>query len=166
MLQGIPFELPYPLMDMQSGGEHFRFLCTKIVPEYRTPEAAQPTDFYCKFGVEYAGRGMHACFGCDITAGNVYAFYHALDDLYDGLSTSGTAQLINYGTLTRTSVSVRFDKRGGCVLEGRFLNADSSYQSGLQISMQLDQSHISDAVCTMQHFFRTLAEVQGHFRFD
>lgn len=166
MLPDIPFALPFPLMDIQSSGEHFQFLCTEIVPEYRTADAVQPSGFFCKFGIEYAGRGLNACFGCDITAGNVYAFYHALDDLYDGLSPSGTAQLVNYGTLERTSFCVRFDKKGGCVLQGYFLNADSSYQSGIQINMQLDQSYLSDSVCTMQHFFRTLAEVQGHFIFD
>ena len=160
------FEMPYPLMDIQSGGEHFQLCCTEIVPEYRTPDAEQPTDFCCKFGIRYEGSGLSACFRCDITAGNVQAFYYALDDIFDGLAVTRTAQLVNYGTLERTSLSVSFDKRGGCVLKGDFLNADSSYQSGIQINMQLDQSYFLDSLCAMQRFFRTLGEVQGHFCFD
>lgn len=159
-------ELPYPLIDICSGGEHFRFLCTEIVPEYRTTDAEQPTDFFCKFGAEYEGVGLAAHFGCDITAGNVYAFYCALDDIYDGLTAEKTAQLVNYGTLARTSFSVSFDKKGGCLLRGFFLNKDSAYQSGIKIHMQIDQSYISDSIRAMQRFFRTLGEAQGHFHFD
>lgn len=161
----LDIELPYPLIDICSGGEHFRFLCTEI-PENQTEYTIRQGGIYCKFGIVYEGSGLNACFGCDITAGNVYAFYNALDDIFDALAVTRTAQLVNYGTLERTSLRVSFDKRGRCELKGSFLNADSRYQSGIQIDMQLDQSYLSDSVFAMQRFFRTLAEAQGHFRFD
>ncbi len=166
MLPDFPdVEMPYPLMNICSGGEHFQFLCTEIVPEFRTPDAEQPTDFYCKFGVVYEGRGISAQFGCDITAGNVYAFYWALDDAYDGLDTNRTAQLVNYGTLSRTVLTVSFGARGQCDLNGHFLNAESMYQSGIEIHMQLDQSYLLESLCAMKRFFDALSERQGHHNF-
>lgn len=159
-------EMPYPLIEMQSGGEHVRFLCTEIIPEFRTPDAEQPADFHCKFGIVYEGGGLSACFRCDITAGNVYAFYQALEKAYAALDPAVTAELANYGTPDRTWLCVRFDKRGGCVLEGYVMSRESGYQSGVRFCLHTDQSPVTGSLHHMRHFFRTLAAAQGHPVFD
>ncbi len=159
-------EMPYPLIEMQSGGEHVRFLCTEIIPEFRTPDAEQPADFHCKFGIVYEGGGLSACFRCDITAGNVYAFYQALEKAYAALDPAVTAELANYGTPDRTRLCVRFDKRGGCVLEGYVMSRESGYQSGVRFCLHTDQSTVTGSLHYMRHFFRTLAAAQGHPVFD
>ena len=164
MLPMIPLGLPYPLIDIQSGGAHFRFLCTDI-PENQTEYTIRQGGIECRFGIEYEGFGLSAKFGCDITVGNVYAFYRSLDDIYNMLAATQTAMLENYGSLDRTSLSVSFDARGGCLIAGSFMNRDSRYQSGIRIHMESDQSDISDSIKAMQHFFRILAAAQGHFNF-
>ena len=162
----LPITLPFPLIDIAAEGERFRFLCTEIHPLFRTPEQKKSTDFDCEFAVEYAGRGLSAQFGCDITAGNVYAFYQSLETAYQQLDPDITAQLANYGSLDRTALRIQFDKHGGCLLTGHFLNADSYYHSGIQISMLLDQSDIGEILRSLRYFFRTLADAQGHANFD
>ena len=158
--------LPFPLIDIAAEGERFRFFCTEIYPLFRTPEQNEPTDYDCEFAVEYVGRGLSAQFGCDITAGNVYAFYQSLETAYQQLDPDITAQLANYGSLDRTALRIQFDKHGGCLLTGHFLNADSHYHSGIQISMMSDQSDIGDILRSLRYFFRALADAQGHANFD
>ena len=70
----LPITLPFPLIDIAAEDERFRFLCMEIHPLFRTPEQKKSTDFDCEFALEYAGRGLSAQFGCDITAGNVWRF--------------------------------------------------------------------------------------------
>ena len=53
--------------------------------------------------VEYADRGISAQFGCDISAGNVYAFFQSLETAYQLLDPEKPAQLANYGSLDRTA---------------------------------------------------------------
>lgn len=161
-----PITLPFPLIDIVAEGERFRLLCTEIHPLFRSPEQTEPADFDCEFAVEYAGRGLSAQFGCDITAGNVYAFYQSLETAYQQLDPALSAQLVNYGSLDRTALRIQFDKHGGCLLTGHFLNADSHYHSGIQIRMSLDQSDIGEILRSLRYFFRTLADAQGHANFD
>ena len=166
MLPGFPLALPYPLLDIRSGERYVQLRCTEIVPEYRTPDAERPTDFHCKFGIVYEGGGLNACFGCDITAGNVYAFYQALEKAYAALDSAVTAELTNYGETDRTRLCVRFDKKGGCVLEGHFMSRESNYQSGVRFCLHTEQSALNGSLHHMRHFFRTLAAAQGHPVFD
>ena len=161
----LPIILPFPLIDIAAEGEQFRFLCTEIQPEFRTPEQTEPTDFDCGFAVEYAGRGLSAQFGCDISAGNVYAFYQSLETAYQQLDPEKPAQLANYGSLDRTAIRIRFDRHGGCLLTGHFLNAENHYHSGIQISIPLDQSYICEILRSLRHFFRILTDAQGYANF-
>ena len=159
-------EMPYPLLDIRSGERYVQLRCTEIVPEYRTPDAERPTDFHCKFGIVYEGGGLNACFGCDITAGNVYAFYQALEKAYAALDPAVTAELTNYGETDRTRLCVSFDKKGGCVLEGYVMSRESGYQSGVRFCLHTEQSALNGSLHHMRHFFRTLAAAQGHSSFD
>lgn len=161
----LPIILPFPLIDIAAEGEQFRFLCTEIHPLFRTPEQTEPNDFDCGFAVEYAGRGLSAQFRCDISAGNVYAFYQSLETAYQQLDLGLTAQLANYGSLDRTALRIQFDRHGGCLMTGHFLNAESLYHSGIQIRMSLDQSDIGEILRSLRYFFRTLADAQGHANF-
>ena len=162
----LPITLPFPLIDIAAEDERFRFLCMEIHPLFRTPEQKKSTDFDCEFALEYAGRGLSAQFGCDITAGNVYAFYQSHETAYQQLDPDNTAQLANYGSLDRTALRIQFDRYGGCLLTGHFLNADSHYHSGIRISMLLDQSDIGEILRSLRYFFRVLSDAQGHANFD
>ncbi len=161
----LPIILPFPLIDIAAEGEQFRFLCTEIHPLFRTPEQNKPADFDCEFAVEYSGSGLSARFRCDISAGNVYAFYQSLETAYQQLDPDLAAQLVNYGSLDRTALRIQFDRHGGCLLTGHFLNAESHYHSGIQIRMTLDQSYIGEILRSLRYFFRTLADAQGHANF-
>ena len=157
----LPITLPFPLIDIAAEGERFRFFCTEIHPLFRTPEQTEPNDFDCGFAVEYAGRGLSAQFRCDTSAGNVYAFYQSLETAYQQLDLSLAAQLVNYGTALR----IQFDRHGGCLLTGYFLNAESHYHSGIQFRMTLDQSYIGEILRSLRYFFRALTDAQGHANF-
>lgn len=161
----LPIILPFPLIDIAAEGEQFRFLCTEIHPLFRTPEQTEPNDFDCEFAVEYAGSGLSAKYGCDISAGNVYSFYQSLETAYRQLDSEKTALLENYGSLDRTALRIQFDRHGGCLLTGHFLNAESHYHSGIQIRMSLDQSYIGEILRSLRYFFRALADAQGHANF-
>ena len=160
-----PVTLPFPLIDIAAEGGQFRFLCTEIYPEFRTPEQTELTGFDCGFAVEYAERGLSAQFGCDISVGNVYDFYQSLETAYQQLDPEKPAVLENYGSLDRTAIRIQFDRHGGCLLTGHFLNAESHYHSGIQISMPLDQSYIGEILRSLRYFFRTLTDAQGHANF-
>lgn len=76
-----------------------------------------------------------------------------------------TAQLANYGSLDRTALRIQFDRHGGCLLTGHFLNAENHYHSGIQISIPLDQSYICEILRSLRHFFRILTDAEGHANF-
>ncbi|MBR3420071.1 MAG: hypothetical protein IKG82_15415 [Oscillospiraceae bacterium] len=166
MLPGFPLALPYPLLDIRSGERYVQLRCTEIVPEYRTPDAERPTDFYCKFGIDYRDCGLSAGFICEMTTGNVYAFYQALEKAYAALDPAVTAELTNYGETDRTRLCVSFDKKGCCVLAGHFMSRESNYQSGVRFCLHTEQSALNGSLHHMRHFFRTLAAAQGHSVFD
>lgn len=158
-------ELPYPLIDLRMGDEHFVFQCTALGNQ--TAREIEAGGVSCEFGIQYQCSGMGCAFRCDITVGNVYEFYLSLDTAYDILfGRNASAVLKNYGDiLNRTKLTVTFDKRGHCRMKGHFQNADNHYQSGINISFEIDQSYISDMVCAMTRFFEELASIQGNWIF-
>lgn len=153
-------EFPYVLIDISEWDEHFIFQFNEF--------DSNQTDYYIRtggvsgnFGIVYSGKGMECSFECDITIGNVYDFYIALENAYEYIK-GGKAVLANYGSLNRSNLSVAFDGKGHCEVTGKFLNKDNFYKSGINFSFSLDQTHINDILIKMEIFFKELRRIQGN----
>lgn len=150
-------EFPYVLIDISEWDEHFIFQFNEF--------DGKQTDYLTGiFSIVYSGKGMECSFECDITIGNVYDFYIALENAYEYIK-GGKAVLSNYGSLNRSNLSVAFDGKGHCEVTGKFLNKDNFYKSGINFSFSLAQTHINDILIKMETFFKELRRIQGHNRY-
>lgn len=157
-------ELPFSLIDLHVQNERFQFQFLQFHEE-QTEESIRMGGVTGEFGIVYEGAGMHCAFRCDITVGNVYDFYLALNDAYQALD-GRTAVLKNYGDLlNRTRLAVRFDRHGHCTLEGMIQNKENHYRSGVIVSLQTDQTGLSASLRAMRTFFGELQRIQGHSNF-
>ena len=158
-------QLPCDIIDLKSASdEHFVFRFLKF-DEKQTDYSVQKGGVTGQFGIEYHGRGMDCAFSCDITMGNVYDFFHALDDSYDGMDSGGPVTLCNYGADERTLLRFSFPKPGRIRLDGKFMNKDDQYQSGIVFGFDIDQSYIPDIINAAQTFFDEIHRIQGHYTF-
>lgn len=158
----VMIELPYKLIDINTGGEHF-VLQFNSLDDNQTEQSIKTGGLTGKFGIIYQAGGIDCNFECDITVGNVYEFYVSLDDAWDILfGKNAVAVLKNYGTLDRTNLTVSFDKRGHCLVDGFFKNKNNQYKSGISFSFEIDQTYITDILNSMKTFFTELIRVQGH----
>ena len=95
-----------------------------------------------EFRVRYICPGMDCLFACDLTDENVRGFEYALDDILDGISAYNEAVLVNYGTEQRSLLSVSPAGRGIWSVNGRFLNKQNNYASGISFSFEADYAEI------------------------
>lgn len=153
--------LPFSLIDLRYDTERFQFQFLRF-HDGQTEDSIRMGGITGEFGIIYEGAGMHCAFHCDITVGNVYDFYQALNDAYQALD-GRSAILKNYGDLlNRTRLAVRFDRRGHCTLEGMIQNKENHYRSGVIVSLQADQTDLSASLRAMRVFFGELQRIQGH----
>lgn len=90
-------ELPYDLIDINTGSEHFILRFTEF-DDNQTDYSIKAGGVTGKFGIVYQGKGIDCNLGCDITAGKVYEFYISLDNAWDIMSgRNSVAVLKNYG---------------------------------------------------------------------
>ena len=159
-------ELPYRLIDWQSGSEHFIFQF-QAFDENQTDISIQNGGITGAFGVMYQGTGISCAFTCDITIGNVYDFYISLDNAYDIMyGKNAVAVLKNYGeTLHRTNLTFSFDSKGHCSVSGYFQNKENRYHSGITFAFELDQTYIPEILHRMDQFFQEIRRIQGHGQF-
>ena len=160
------FKLPYNVIDIDTGDEHF-ILKFDSFDDNQSDYSIKRGGLTGNFSIDYIGNGINCNFKCDITIGNVYAFYIALDTVYDILfGKNATAVLENYGeNLKHTSLIFDFDKRGRCNVKGFFKNASNYYKNGINFSFGLDQIYITDILISMEIFFKELRRIQGHNNF-
>lgn len=159
-------ELPYNLIDINTGSEHFIFRF-KAFDDNQTDYSIKTGGVTGKFNIIYQSKGISCDFECDITVGNVYDFYISLGNAYDNISGKDPAALLkNYGnTLNRTNLTIGFDNKGHCFVEGCFKNKDNYYKSGVIFSFEVDQTYITEILDSMEIFFRELRRLQGHSNF-
>ena len=158
--------LPYDLFSIDLGETQFvlQFLKFHEQDDYSIRMGGLSGDF----GSSYRDKAFSCSFGCDITVGNVYDFYIALDTAWDilGCRVGSSAVLSDYGNfLKRSRLSVTFDKKGHCSIEGSFKSKESAYQSGIFFSFEADQTYISENLNSLDYFLHELAEMQGHRNF-
>lgn len=154
-------ELPYDLIDLKTGNEHF-VLQFSGFDENQTDYSINMGGVTGKFNVIYQCRGMDCNFRCEITVGNVYEFYISLDSACNAMS--GKASL-NYYSPDRSSLTFTLDKKGHCLVEGSFKNKDNFCKSGVTFSFETDQTYITGILKSMEIFFRELKRIQGHDTF-
>lgn len=158
-------ELPYDLIDVDTGNEHFIFRFNAF-DDNQTDYSIERGGVTGKFGVVYKCNGIDCSFECDITVGNVFDFYKSLDSAYDIMSgRNSSAFLTNYGSLDRTKLTINFDNRGHCFADGYFKNAGNQYKSGIFFAFEIDSIYVQDMVCSMDKFFTELIRIQGHNNF-
>ena len=105
-------ELPYKLIDINTGSEHFVFQFNEF-DDNQTDYSIRQGGLTGKFSIAYQSNDIECNFGCDITIGNVYEFYLALDDAYDiKFGKNTVAVLKDYGGQNRTNLTFSFNKRG------------------------------------------------------
>ncbi|MDO4863630.1 MAG: hypothetical protein Q4A05_05610 [Ruminococcus sp.] len=158
-------ELPYKLIDICRGYEHFVFTFKRFdenQSEYSIKNGGVTGDFE----ISYECKGVKCNFECDITIGNLYYFYIELDNAYQCCKNS-IAILNNYGeTLNRTKLTFRFDKLGHCFISGFFKNKENSYRSGIIFDdIEIDQTYIPEILVSLENFFTELKRIQGHSNF-
>lgn len=159
-------ELPYNLIDIDTGSEHFIFQFNAF-DDNQTDYSIKIGGITGRFNIVYQSKGINCNFECDITVGKVYEFYISLDNAYDILSgRNATAVLENYSeTLNHTNLIFSFDKRGDCNIKGNFKNKSNHYKNGINFSFKLDQIYITDILNSMETFFKELRRIQGHSNF-
>lgn len=157
-------ELPYKLIDIDTGSEHFIFQF-KTFDDNQTDYSIKMGGVTGKFSIIYQGKGTNCNFGCDITVGNVYEFYISLDNAYNMLGQNATAILKNYGDLNRTNLTINFDNKGHCFVDGYFKNKDNLYESGIIFSFGVAQTYLTESLDSMKTLFQELRRIQGHSDF-
>lgn len=160
-------ELPYNLIDINTGSEHFIFQFNAF-DDNQTDYSIKRGGITGKFNIIYQSKGINCNFECDITVGKVYEFYISLDNAYDIMSCKNSVALLkNYGnTLNRTNLTISFDNKGHCFANGCFKNKDNNYKSGVIFSFEIDYyTYITDILNSMEIFFQELRRIQGHSNF-
>ncbi|MCH5349993.1 MAG: hypothetical protein J1E40_11765 [Oscillospiraceae bacterium] len=159
-------ELPYDLIDINTGSEHFIFQFISF-DDNQTDRSIEMGGVTGKFGIIYQSKGIDCNFECDISVGNVYTFYYSLDTAYDIMSgRNAVSVLSDYGdTLNRTNLTITFDNKGRCLMDGYFKNKDDLYKSSIAFSFKIEHTDISDMLISMDKFFHELIRVQGHNNF-
>ena len=160
------FTLPYDLICIQDGGMQFR-LTFKCFDENQTAYSIQTGGLTGTFEVTYQCAGMDCQFECDMTIGNLYYFYIALENGYECLpGIEPVAVLKNDGeTRNRTNLTFTFDKQGHINVNGCFRNKCDGYHSGIVFELQIDVSYIYDILSALESFFDALKRIQGHSNF-
>ena len=158
--------LPFRLIDVNTGNDSFVF-------EFKEFDKGQ-TDFSIKnggltgkFGIIYRCIGIECQFECDITIGNVYYFYIDLENAYDiQFGKNIKVILKDYSDVdNRTCLTFEFDKTGHCIINGYFKNKFSQYMSGVEFSIEIDQTYIAKMLVSFEMFFNELKRIQGDYNF-
>lgn len=158
-------ELPYRLIDISTGNEHFVFEFKEF--DKNQSDYSIMSGITGKFGIIYQCRGIESSFDCEITVGNVRDFYISLENAYNvSLGKNTVSVLKNYGEiLNRSNLMIKFDHKGHCVFEGDFKNQYNCFKCGINFTFELDQSYIPKILNSFHTFFSELIRIQGHDTF-
>lgn len=159
-------ELPYMLIDIKEGNEQFT-LYFKSFDEHQSVYSINAGGVTGVFEVAYSCLGMDCRFECDITMGNLYSFYLQLENVYECLpGIVPFATLENYGSLEHTNLTFKFDKLGHVKVNGRFMNKEAHYNSGIVFDVSIDAFYnITYIINSLKYFFEEIKRIQGHSNF-
>ena len=159
-------ELPYTLICIKEGSTQFD-LYFKAFDEHQNEYTINAGGVTGTFEIAYSCLGMDCRFECDITMGNLYSFYLQLENVYECLpGIVPIATLENYGSLERSNLTFTFDKKGHVQVNGRFMNKDTQYSSGILFDVTMDAFYnITYIINTLKSFFEELKRIQGHSNF-
>ncbi len=148
-------QLPYNIIDISSAyDEHFVFRFLRF-DEGQTEYSVKNRGITGEFGIEYHGRGMDCDFSCDITMESVRDFFLAVESEYDGMG-SGTVMLQDYSADNRTMLIFTRDRHGHFRADGKILNKDARYESGLVFAFDFDSGCILDTIRAGGKFFHEM----------
>ena len=159
-------ELPYTLIYIKEGSTQFG-LYFKSFDEKQSEHSINVGGVTGTFEIAYSCLGMDCRFECDITMGNLYSFYLQLENVYECLpGVVPIATLENYGSLERTNLTFKFDKKGHVQVSGRFMNKDAHYGSGILFDVSMDAFYnVTYIINSLKRFFEELKRIQGHSKF-
>lgn len=159
-------ELPYTLICIKEGSTQFG-LYFKSFDEHQNEYTINAGGVTGTFEIAYSCLGMDCRFECDITMGNLYSFYLQLENVYECLpGIVPIATLENYGSLERSNLTFTFDKKGHVQVNGRFMNKDTQYCSGILFDVSMDAFYnITNMINALKYFFEELKRIQGHSNF-
>ena len=150
---------PFRLIEINTGNAYFA-LESKELKSFGKEENLSGT-----FEIIYKCSGMECHFECDITIGNVYYFYLELDTAYDIMfSKNSKAVLIDYNN-DRTSIIIQFDDKCRCTAVGKIKNKLDQYRSGIEFTMNVEQSEVCDMLVSLDKFFSELKRIKGNSDF-
>ena len=155
-------ELPYQLINIDMGDEHFSLTFKKFAKEqseYLLRHKCVTGDFE----IEYNCSGIKSKFECDITIGSLFCFYIALDDAYDIQSCrDNTVSSGNFGN--SSELMLRFDK-GHYFFSGCCKNKNNGNKSAVSFDFEIQQADIVEMLMSMDDFFCKIKKLQGNCDF-
>ena len=156
--------LPIRLIDIQMGDKCF-------ILEFKDFVRNTNDNSICRskllgiFEITYKCNGMSCCFECDMSIGNLYYFYLELDTAYDiEFSTNAKAILSDYNS-DKTNIIVQFDDKCRCELSGHIKNKIDNYRSGIEFTINIEQSDVCDILVKLDKFLREMKQIQGNYNF-
>ena len=159
-------ELPYKLIDIHEAGEQFTLSFKEFDPD-QSDYSIKRGGLIGTFEVTYNCGGINSQFVCDMTIGNLFAFYVQLENCHECLpGTKPIAVLEDYGSDKHTNMTFNFAKKDRVVISGSFLNGYTIYRSGIQFEMEIDTFYvISEILNSLEIFFSEIKRIQGHSTF-
>jgi len=117
------------------------------------------------FEIAYKCSGIESNFECDMTIGNLYYFFIALDNAYDIQNCNNNiVTLENYGSSKRSVLTLKFDN--GCYfVSGYFKNKNNKYNSSISFNFQIFLADIIEILISLDNFFSEIRRIQGSNNF-
>ena len=159
------FELPYKVMEIDSGDECLILSFIRF-KRHQDSYSIKRGGVLGDFEVSYKCRGIESRFECELTPGNLNCFYYELENLYDGLpGTKPTAVLENNtGEAERTKITFTLNK-GRCFISGSVRNKNNDYKSGIFFDIDTDGIILSEILTELNNFLDEIIKIQGHRNF-
>lgn len=151
-------------MEIDMGDEYFSLAFVKFnegQSEYSIKHSGAAGDFE----ITYKCNGIESKFECDMTIGNLYYFFIALDNAYDIQNCrNNVVALENYGSLKRSVLTIKFDNRQYFV-SGYFKNKNNLYNSSISFNFEILLTDIVEILISLDNFFSEIRKIQGNNNF-
>ncbi len=158
------FELPYKLMDIDMVDEHFSLAFIKF-DEGQSEYSINHSGITGDFEIAYKCSGIESKFECDMTIGNLYYFFVALDNAYDIENCKNNiVTLENYGSSKRSVLKLKFDN-GRYFVNGYFKNKNNKYNSSIGFNFEIFLTDIVEILISLDNFFSEIRRIQGNNNF-
>ena len=150
---------PYRLMEINNGDVFFALEC-KELSSFGSEDNLSGT-----FEIIYKCSGMDCHFECDISIGNIYYFYLELDTAYDIMFCKNAKAVLSSYNNDRTDLVIEFDDKCNCTASGKIRNKSDQYRSGIEFTMNVEQSDVCDALVSIDEFLIEMHRLKGNMDF-